>query len=123
MRSLVSALLEELKGRDIDRVKKVTVEIGSLTFLSHEAMDFAYEATTKDTVLEGSSMEIIEKKAEVRCSECGYEGEVEYSDDPAFHYNIPVISCPECGAKPEITQGKETTIVGVTAVEEEDGTR
>jgi len=123
MTSLVSALLDELEGRDIDKVKEVKVEIGTLTFLGHEQLKFAYEALSKDTILEGSELNIITKEAKIDCPECGYEGEVNYTEDPAFHYNIPIISCPECGKKPDIIQGKEMRIVGVTAVEEEDEDR
>ncbi|MFW6048453.1 MAG: hydrogenase maturation nickel metallochaperone HypA [Candidatus Natronoplasma sp.] len=117
MKQLVSALIDELGGRDIGRVKEVRIEIGDLTFLGGEQLKFAYEVLSKETILEGSELKVIEKKARVKCDECGYEGDVEYSDDPAFHYNVPVISCPKCGNKPRIIQGKETTIVGVTAEE------
>ncbi len=124
MKQLVSALLDELEGRDIDRVKEVRVEVGDLTFLGEQQLKFAYEALSKETILEGSELNVEKKEAKVRCGECGYEGGVEYADDAAFHFNVPVISCPECGEQPEIIQGKETKIMGVTAVDEgsdEDG--
>ena len=117
MKQLVSALLDELEDKEIGKVKEVRVEIGDLTFLGAEQLKFAYEVLSKDTILAGSELNVIEKQAKIKCEECGYEGDVEYSDDPAFHYNVPVISCPKCGAKPKVIQGKETTIVGVTAEE------
>lgn len=119
MTQLVSALLDELEDRDIDEIEEVTLEIGALTFLGEEQMKFAYEALTKDTILEGSDLKVVTVEPKVRCQECGYEGVVEYSEDPAFHYDIPIISCPECGEQPEIVQGKETVIKKVTAKEEE----
>lgn len=121
MKQLVSALLDELEGRDIYKVKEVRLEIGELTFLGEDQLSFAYEVLGKDTILEGSKLNVKEIEAKVRCDECGYEGGVEYSDEKAFHFNVPVISCPECGAKPKVIQGKETKIVGVTAEEEENG--
>ncbi len=120
MNQLVSALLDELDGRDVDRVKEVRIEVGELTFLGEDQLKFAYETLGKDTILEGSKLKVESVKAKVKCEECGYEGGVEYSEGPAVHYNVPVISCPECDSKPEIAKGKETKIVGVTAVEEED---
>lgn len=120
MSSLITALLEELEDRKIKKVKTVTLEIGALTFLGEQQMKFAYEALSIDTMLEGSELEVKELPAEIKCPECGYEGEVNYADDPAFHLRIPVISCPECGGKPEITQGKETVIKNITVMEEED---
>lgn len=122
MSQLVSALLDELNGRDIERVKEVRIQIGELTFLGKDQLEFAYETLTQETVLEGSSLDVEEIKSRVECRECGYEGGINYSDRTSVHYNVPVISCPECDSKPEVVQGKETKIVGVTAVEEEDET-
>lgn len=122
MSQLVSALLDELDGRDIDRVKEVRIEVGELTFLGNDQLKFAYETLTQETILENSELKIDEIESKIACSECGYEGGVNYSDKTSVHYNVPVLSCPECDAKPEVVQGKETQIVGVTAVEEEDET-
>lgn len=118
MNQLVSALLEELKGRDIHKVKEVQIEVGELTFLGTEQLKFAYQTLSQDTILEGSELDIEEIESRINCSECGYEGGVNYSNKSSVHYQVPVISCPECDSKPKIVQGKETKIVGVTAVEE-----
>ena len=118
MNQLVSALLEELKGRDIHKVKEVQIEVGELTFLGTEQLKFAYQTLSQDTILEGSELDIEEIKSRINCSECGYEGGVNYSNKSSVHYQVPVISCPECDSKPKIVQGKETKIVGVTAVED-----
>ena len=119
MKKLVTAVIDEIKDRDIDKITQVKVEIGDLTFLGEEQLKFAYEVLSKDTILEGSKLKLIKKPAKVRCSECGYVGEIEYSDDPAFHYTVPVISCPSCESKPDIIQGKGMNIIGVTAEEVE----
>ncbi len=117
MSQLVSALLDELDGRDIERVNEVRIEVGELTFLGHDQLKFAYKTLSQDTVLEGSDLDIKEIKSSIKCEECGYEGGVNYSDRASVHYQVPVISCPECDSKPSIVQGKETKIVGVTAEE------
>ncbi len=118
MNQLVSALLEELNGRDIDRVKEVRIEVGELTFLGQDQLEFAYKTLSQNTVLEGSELAVEEIKSKIKCDDCGYEGGVNYSDRTSVHYNVPVISCPECDSKPTVVKGKETKIVGVTAVEE-----
>ncbi len=122
MSQLVSALLDELEmqKKKMEGVKEVKIEVGELTFLGKDQLQFAFKTLSKDTLLEGAELNINEVKAEVRCDDCGYTGGINYSDDPAFHYNIPIISCPECGTKPEVTKGKESKIVGVTAFEKED---
>lgn len=122
MKQLMSALLDELQGEkeDIERVKEVRIEVGELAFLGEDQLKFAFETLSKDTIVEKAELNVISIDSEVRCENCGYEGGINYSDDPAFHYNVPVISCPECDSKPEIIKGKETKIVGVTAVEKEE---
>ncbi|MBS3817466.1 MAG: hydrogenase maturation nickel metallochaperone HypA [Candidatus Thermoplasmatota archaeon] len=122
MRQLVSALLDELEEKGVNKAKEVRIEVGELSFLGNEQLKFAFRTLSKDTILEGAELKVINVESKVRCEECGYEGSVNYSDDPAFHYNVPVISCPECGSNPDIIKGKETKIVGVTAVEEDDET-
>ncbi len=118
MRQLISALIEELEKKGINKIESVKVEIGELTFLYKEQLQFAYEVLSKDTFLEGSKLEVVNIDAEVSCPNCGYQGGIDYLEDPGFHYNIPVISCPDCGEKPEIIHGKETTIIGVKAYKE-----
>ncbi|MEF8833212.1 MAG: hydrogenase maturation nickel metallochaperone HypA [Candidatus Thermoplasmatota archaeon] len=118
MNQLVSALLEELEERDVNRVKEVRIKVGELTFLGDDQLKFAYETLSQDTILEGSELDIENVESKIKCEGCGYEGGVNYSDRTSVHYQVPVISCPECDAKPDIVQGKETKIVGVTAVEE-----
>ncbi|MFO8110657.1 MAG: hydrogenase maturation nickel metallochaperone HypA [Thermoplasmata archaeon] len=119
MRQLLTALEDELEKQGIDRVKEVELHIGELTFLGKEQLEFAYEVMTKDSFLEGSTLNVVIVNGEVRCDHCGYQGGIEYVDDPAFHYNIPIITCPKCGEKPKLIKGKETTIVGVRAFKED----
>ncbi|MFP3871537.1 MAG: hydrogenase maturation nickel metallochaperone HypA [Candidatus Natronoplasma sp.] len=122
MSQLMSALLDELEDEkeNIGDIKEVRIEVGELTFLGEMQLKFAFEALSKETIVEGAELKVMKIESKVRCDECGYEGGIDYTEDPAFHYNVPVISCPECGSKPEIIKGRETKIVGVTAVEKEE---
>lgn len=122
MSQLVSALLDELDERDIEKVAEVKIEIGELTFLGEDQLKFAYETLSQENILEGSELKITKLNSKISCPECGYEGGVNYSEDPALHYDIPIINCPECDSEPEIIQGKETKIVSVKAEEEKDET-
>lgn len=121
MNQLISALLDELDGKrkHMERIKEVRIEVGELTFLGEDQLQFAFKTLSKDTIVEDAELDVIKISSEVKCENCGYEGGINYSDNPNYHYNIPVISCPECDSKPKIIEGKETRIVGVTAVEKE----
>ncbi len=120
MSSLVGSLLDEVRSRNLHGIRYVHIKVGELTFLNPDALGFAFDVLASGTVLEGAELVVAEVKASVRCGNCGYEGRVNYADDPAFHYNVPVISCPECGERPEIAGGKDITIIGVRVEERED---
>jgi len=77
--SLVSAVvesLEEMAGeKGWKRVTKVTLKIGRMRQVIPEVMVFSFSVVTEGTVLEGSSLEIIEVPVTSRCSFCGEERE------------------------------------------------
>lgn len=115
MLGLVESLLDDLKDRELKRVISVELKIGELTFINPDALDFAYTALAADTILEGSVLKVEKVDAAVSCSSCGYGGPVEHTNDDHFYFNIPIITCPQCGEKPKVIKGKEVMITGVSA--------
>jgi hydrogenase nickel incorporation protein HypA/HybF len=117
---LIAATLEELEKYDIVLVEEVTMVVGKLTNLGSEQMEFAYEVMSKDTILEGSKLVITEEEIELKCEKCGYEGpakSIVFEEDS--HYNMPVLSCPDCGGEVTITAGKSCCITSVKIDEAE----
>ena len=55
------------------RVTRVTLEVGELSAVMPEAMRFCFEVCTRDTVLEGAELEIIEIPGRARCFDCSSE--------------------------------------------------
>lgn len=117
---LMAAIKKELERYDVISVKEVTLTVGKLTNLGKEQMEFAYEIMSKDTILEGSELIIEEEPIEVKCEKCGYLGPVknmEFGDE--MHYQVPILSCPDCGGAVTITAGK-TCCVKCMEIEEAD---
>ena len=110
---IVESVLEEAGRHETKRVSEVHLVIGKLTFLNPEQVRFWYEELTKDTIMEGSNLRIEERKGLVRCSECGYEGDFKYRDDPVYHVPTPTLRCPECGGNVEIVGGRGCLIKSV----------
>ena len=111
MADLIDAIKKELERYEVVSVKEVTLKVGKLTNLGSEQLEFAYEIMSRDSILEGSELVIEEEDIEVKCSKCGYEGPVknmELGEDS--HYNIPILSCPECGGAIMITAGKSCCV-------------
>jgi hydrogenase nickel incorporation protein HypA/HybF len=106
--------------RHASRIKKIHLRQGELLVLSHEALKEAWRIITEGTELEGSELEIERVPVRVRCPGCGYEGDAKYLAEEGWHMRVPILSCPRCGARVEIVEGKDLAVVALT-VEEEVG--
>lgn len=97
---IVTAVLSEMeKVGSPCRLIKTTVTAGKLRQIVPEYLTFAYETLTKDTIAEGSTLEVEVVPIVVTCRECGWSGEVE--GEYFFH-------CVECKSnRVEIKSGKE----------------
>ncbi|MDR3075165.1 MAG: hydrogenase maturation nickel metallochaperone HypA [Candidatus Methanoplasma sp.] len=120
MADLMAAIKKELERYDVISVKEVTLTLGRLTNLGCEQMEFAYEIMSRDSILDGSKLVIEEEDVRVRCEDCGYEGPAgNLSIDEDVHCQIPILSCPVCGAAVKVIAGK-TCCVKSIEIEEAD---
>ncbi len=106
---LVAGLLPRLEAHP-GKVTAVYLRKGEMRILSDYALKSAFEIVSQGTRLEGASLEIETVEARISCPKCGYAGKAEYLDDPAFHFIIPVLTCPECGAEVDVVSGRELYI-------------
>lgn len=70
------------------RILEVTLEIGALSGVVPEALEFCFEAATRDTLLEGARLVIERIPATGLCTLCGVVSTIDTYFDP----------CPACGA-------------------------
>jgi hydrogenase nickel incorporation protein HypA/HybF len=82
--SVVAICEEQAAGR---RIISVTLEIGDLSGVVPEAVEFCFEACTRDTSMEGAELIIQRISAVALCPSCGVESAVCACYDP----------CPACG--------------------------
>ena len=117
---IVNAVLEELEKYDTVKVFNVNILIGDMTLLGEEQLMFAYEIVTRDTLLEGSKLNIQREPIEVTCDKCRYNGPVKVleSGDYTAH-SIPIMSCPECGGQIKVTSGQSCCVSSLD-IEEAD---
>lgn len=100
-RGIVDICLQHAAGR---RIKIVAVEIGTLSGVVPEAVDFCFSACSSDTLAEGARLEIRRQEAEGRCLDCAALQPVEQLYDP----------CRQCGSYAlEILRGKEMRVVEI----------
>ncbi|GFO60775.1 putative hydrogenase nickel incorporation protein HypA [Geomonas silvestris] len=82
--SMVEICLANASGR---RVTDVVLEIGELSGVVPDSIEFCFEACTKGTLLEGAKLTMEIVPALARCGSCGREAPVKTHFDP----------CPHCG--------------------------
>lgn len=70
------------------RILEVTLEIGALSGVVPEALEFCFEAATRETLLEGARLVIDRIPATGHCGVCGTVAAMKTFFD----------SCPSCGA-------------------------
>jgi hydrogenase nickel incorporation protein HypA/HybF len=118
--SMVSAIVENVLGmaeqHKARKVIEVRLAIGKLTHLELEQIRFCYQAITKDTALDCSTLEIKYVEAEVKCSHCSYRGAAKYWEGAFNAVEVPTLQCPSCGAAAEPVKGNECVIKSVKLV-------
>ena len=100
-RSIVEIAERSAREQGAARVVSVTVQIGGLSGVVPEAVEFCFEACTKETFLEGARLIVERIPGRGRCRECGAETAL----DPY------IFACPACGGYAlEVLQGNELSI-------------
>jgi hydrogenase nickel incorporation protein HypA/HybF len=101
-RSIVEIAERTAREEGAARVISVTVAIGELSGVVPEAVEFCFEACTKETLLEGTRLVIDRIPGKGRCRECLAETLL----DPY------TFACPACGGYDlERLQGDELKII------------
>ena len=92
---------EYSERENVKAVQEIELEIGSLSGIEIDALTFALDVVTKNTVLHDAKVTIIDVPARARCESCGHEFLLEDFFSP----------CPECGAfQTETLQGQELRV-------------
>lgn len=110
--TIVDTVVEKMESYNPPRPRLVMarIVIGKLRQLVPEYLKFAYETLTKDTVAQGSVLDIEFKPIIGRCQKCGWSGEM-----TTFAFK-----CGECGdVCAEITGGRELYLESLEIEENE----
>jgi len=99
--SIVEIAERTARAQQADKVLSVTVEVGSLSGVVPEALEFCFEACSKETMLEGSQLLIEKVAARAKCCACTRE----------FPLEELLACCPDCdSAASELLSGEELRI-------------
>lgn len=106
----------DIAARDAgaDKVLKVNLSVGVMTEAIEDALVFAFEALSENTLCDGAELHITMVQPKSHCLECG----TDYEHD-RFH-----MLCPECGSfAVQLLAGKELQIdsIEVDIPDDEEG--
>jgi hydrogenase nickel incorporation protein HypA/HybF len=92
---------EQAVAHKFSRVKTLWLEIGELSSVDPEALQFCFDAIRVGTLAEHARMEIIRVPGQALCMDCGKQ----------VHLVERYASCPECGGeKLQVCGGDEMRI-------------
>ena len=98
---IVTIAEEEAKKASAKNVEVIELEIGTLSGIELEALDFVWPMAVKNTILEDADRRITIVQAIGKCMDCNIEFEVENICD----------ACPHCGGFLKgIIKGKELRV-------------
>ena len=99
---------EQARIHHFDRVTTVRLEIGALSCVSRDAIEFCFAAVTRGTLADGAELEVIELPGEAWCLDC---------DDGGARFVERHDACPRCGGyRLRILQGDEMRIKDLEVV-------
>jgi len=98
MQSVIKICEENAQGQ---WVKSVTLEVGELSGIIPDALEFCFESCTKGTLLDGATLIIDRISPRVKCNACGAD----------FSISAYYDSCPQCGGSDmQILLGEELRV-------------
>lgn len=103
--NIVEICTEEASKAGAGSVSKVELEIGTISGVIPDALEFSWDVAIKDSPLENATLKIHTVQARARCLDCNKEFELDDILNP----------CPSCnGFGNKILQGKELKIKAIT---------
>jgi hydrogenase nickel incorporation protein HypA/HybF len=107
MQNIIDTVQDYARKNNVTKVVKVMLEVGQVSGVVPESLEFCFEICTKQTMLEGALLEIEKISAVGKCKTCG-EG---------FDLLTFTFSCPKCGGTDwEMISGRELIIKGLEVI-------
>lgn len=99
--SVVDVMREQARVHGFERVTSVRLEIGALSCISREAVEFCFAAVARDTLADGAVLQVIRLPGRAWCLDCETAVAIGERHD----------ACPYCGGyRMQIVRGEEMRI-------------
>jgi len=117
---IFNIVMKVAKDNGVIKILEINLEVGKLTFLNPEQLEFALKVLSEDTIAQDAKINIEIIQPEIQCKNCGYTGGISYSG-PEYHTTYPIIllKCPKCGNSDiEVIKGRECNIKNIKAIKQ-----
>ncbi|WP_455369475.1 hydrogenase maturation nickel metallochaperone HypA/HybF [[Eubacterium] cellulosolvens] len=108
--NLIDIAINEAKKRNSNSVIEVNLVVGKFSMLGLEQLCYCYDLLIKDTILEGSKLNVEYENGKIHCDNCKYEGPIQLREEPEYHIIFPTLVCPKCGNSAEMISGRDCYI-------------
>lgn len=104
---IVKIAEDETSKANADEVTKIELEVGILSGVEIDSLEFVWSSAVKDSVLEKAELEIIKISGKGKCTDCDTEFDME---------NIYDV-CPKCSSNFKgVLQGKELRVKALEVI-------
>jgi len=99
--SIVEISEEHARKENAGIIREIDVEVGELSGVILDALEFAMESAFKGTMLENAKYNLIPVQGKAKCLQCQHE----------FNTDNLITPCPECNSfRLEIIHGRELRV-------------
>lgn len=106
MMNILETVRRAAEDENADRVTKVVLKVGERSGVVADALRFAFDTASRETVAEGAALEIQTIPLRGECLACGHQFEPERSRSRA-------LICDKCGNFAKAVSGRELTIESI----------
>ncbi|HEX54741.1 MAG: hydrogenase maturation nickel metallochaperone HypA [Candidatus Altiarchaeales archaeon] len=111
--NILENAIKEAKKHKANRVKEIFLEIGQLTLINPEQLEFAIKSIAEGTIAENLRVNIEISPIRVKC---GNEHVNELQcDGKDYYFLLSHLRCPECGEAVKILSGRECILKRIIA--------
>ena len=130
---IAKVVLDKAREQGAKEVLRVEIEIGELSFLNPEQVEFWVKIGFEKTIASLATISIKVIEPQILCKVCGYAGKLKMftsftdafglpfasltdafglrENEPMYHILLPSFSCPKCNSNEiEIERGRECLI-------------
>jgi hydrogenase nickel incorporation protein HypA/HybF len=121
-KGIVETILAVAKEHGAKRITEVNLQIGILTMLNPEQLEFAFQALTEDTIAKEAKLNISYLPMKLICNSCGLSKDISVSRIEDSSEVITMLKCPRCGSNDtQVDEGRNCNIRDIR-IEKDDTT-